>query len=303
MDRRDFLKIGLGATAGMIAPRVFASGRQPRLLKPIPSTGEMLPIVGMGTSITFNIGEDPDALRQRIAVLRAFFDHGGGMIDSSPMYGSSEAVIGKCLRSLKPESGMFSASKVWTSSGSDGPHEMAQSRRLWGIERFDLMQVHNLLAWKPHLKTLFDMKDQGQLKYVGVTTSHGRRHDDLLQLMRDWPIDFVQASYNIVDREVEQRILPLAADRGIAFIANRPFRRGGLIDSLKKHPLPAWSAEFDCDDWACFLLKFIASHPAVTCAIPATRRVDHMRENMGAVSGRLPDAAMRSRMIGYVAQL
>ncbi|MES9957842.1 MAG: aldo/keto reductase, partial [Sedimenticola sp.] len=245
----------------------------------------------------------PRAREQRTEVLRAFFEMGGGMIDSSPMYGSSEAVIGHGLQKLSPTPGLFSATKVWTSSGEDGPREMEDSRRLWGVERFDLMQVHNLLAWEEHLETLLSMKEQGRVRYVGITTSHGRRHRDIEHVMRTRPIDFVQASYNILDREVEQRLLPLAAERGIAFIANRPYQRGRLIDHAKRHPLPDWAGEFDCNDWACFLLKFIASHPAVTCAIPATSRVDHMRENMGALLGRLPDARMRKRMIAYVEEL
>ena len=257
----------------------------------------------MGSSRTFNVGDDPQAIAQRKEVLRTFFDLGGSLIDSSPMYGSSEAVIGRCLESLGKTTGLFSATKVWTSSGSDGPIEIEASRQLWGVEGFDLLQVHNLVAWEAHLETLFAMKEEGRLRYVGITTSHGRRHAELEKLMRNWPLDFVQASYNIVDREVEQRILPLARERGIAFIANRPFRRGGLIDRVKKYPLPRWAEEFDCRDWAAFLLKFIVTHPAVSCAIPATSRVDHMIENMGAMRGEQPDAVMRKKMAAYVTAL
>ena len=236
-------------------------------------------------------------------MLRAFFERGGGLVDSSPMYGSSEAVIGHALARLGAAPGLFAATKVWTSAGEDGAEEIERSRRLWGRDRFDLLQVHNLLAWEAHLETLFEMKREGRLRYVGITTSHGRRHDDLLRVMRDRPIDFVQLSYNIRDREVERRILPLAAERGIAVIANRPFRRGSLIDRLKRHPLPSWAVEFDCRHWAAFLLKFIVSHPALTCAIPATTRVDHMHENMDALHGRQPDPATRARMIRYVERL
>ena len=149
----------------------------------------------------------------------------------------------------------------------------------------------------------FEMKARGALSYVGITTSHGRRHAELLRIMRDWPLDFVQATYNIVDREAEREILPLAAERGIAFIANRPYRRGSLIDFAQRHPLPGWAAGIDCPHWPAFLLKFIAAHPAVTCVIPATSRVDHMHENMSALRGRQPDAAMRERMASYVAAL
>lgn len=301
MDRRRFLSM---LVAGLAAGLPAGAAREPApLTGMVPASGERIPLIGLGTSITFNIGDDPSARARRVEVLRAFFELGGGMIDSSPMYGSSEAVIGHGLDTLGATPGLFSATKVWTSDGDDGPDEIEQSRRLWGVGGFDLLQVHNLLAWKEHLATLFEMKAQGRVRYVGITTSHGRRHADLERIMRTQPIDFVQASYNILDREVERRILPLAAERGIAFIANRPFRRGHLIDAAKRHPLPPWAAGCGCRDWAAFLLKFIVSHPAVTCAIPATSRVDHMIENMGAMRGQLPDAAMRTRMIEYVRSL
>jgi diketogulonate reductase-like aldo/keto reductase len=216
------------------------------------------------------------------------------------MYGSSQQVIGYGLTKLGKTSEVFSAEKVWTYSGSDGRDQIAQTRRYWNVKRFDLMQVHNLLSWEDHLPMLFDMKASGQVRYVGITTSHGRRHRKFEQVMRDHPLDFIQVTYNILDREVEQRILPLAKERGIAAIANRPFQQGELIDWAKRHPLPPWAADIDCANWAQFLLKFTVSHPAVTCAIPATSRVDHVIENMGAATGRLPDDAMRKRMIAYV---
>lgn len=306
MQRRRFLATlpaALAALGAMGVPRAALSAPQSILRKTIPSSGEMIPAIGMGTWITFNVGDDPQARAQRVEVLRTFFELGGGMIDSSPMYGSAEEVVGHCLAALGEPSSLFRATKVWTSSGDDGPDEIETSRKLWDVERFDLLQVHNLLAWEEHLHTLFDMKAQGRLRYVGVTTSHGRRHADIEHVMRTQPIDFVQATYNIADREVEQRILPLAAERGIAFIANRPFRRGDLIDDLQRHPLPAWAADIDCTSWPTFLLKFIVSHPAVSCAIPATSRVDHMQENMGALRGPQPDAAMRARMVEYVRNL
>ena len=303
MDRRRFIQLAGAGLALTAAPSLYAATGRPPLRKPIPSSSETLPVIGMGTWVSFNVGEDLRARAQRSEVLKTFFALGGGMIDSSPMYGSAEAVLGDLLAPLRPTPGLFAATKVWTSSGKDGPQEIEASRRLWGVERFDLLQVHNLLAWQRHLETLFDMKESGRLRYVGITTSHGRRHAELLRVMRDWPIDFVQATYNILDREVERAILPLAAERGIAFIANRPYRRGELIDFAKRHPLPAWSGDIDCQHWAAFLLKFIVSHPAVTCAIPATSRVDHMIENMSAMHGRQPDGEMRERMAAYVTAL
>jgi diketogulonate reductase-like aldo/keto reductase len=274
----------------------------PLVARAIPSTGEPLPAIGLGTWITFNVGEDPVGRAACAEVMRAFFAGGGRMIDSSPMYGSSEAVIGHGLGRLGEVPGLFSATKVWIRSGAAGPGQIEQSRRLWRLPRLDLVQVHNLLSWEAHLETLLAMKGEGRLRYVGITTSHGRRHEELEQIMRTRPIDFVQVTYNPVDREVERRILPLAAERGIAVIANRPFRGGPLVRGLEGERVPAWAAEIDCASWAQLLLKFTVSHPAVTCAIPATTRVDHVRENMGAARGRMPDRAMRARILADLAE-
>jgi diketogulonate reductase-like aldo/keto reductase len=180
---------------------------------------------------------------------------------------------------------------------------MEESRELWGVERFDLMQIHNLLNWDGHLETLLEDKAQGRIRYIGMTTSHGRRHEELEQTMAEQPLDVAQFTYNILDREAERRLLPLAAERGLAVLVNRPFRRNQLFRLFEQHPLPEWAAEIDCANWAQFFLKFVVSHPAVTCAIPATSRVDHMQENMGALYGRLPDQAMRERMVRHVESL
>jgi diketogulonate reductase-like aldo/keto reductase len=262
-----------------------------------------LPVIGMGSWLTFDVGGDERLRDVRVDVLRTFFELGGAMIDSSPMYGSSQEVIGHCLGRIADTRTLFSATKVWSWRASRGPGQMEESRHLWGVDGFDLMQIHNLLGWQGHLETLLDDKAAGRIRYVGVTTSHGRRHGDMEEVMAEQPIDFVQLTYNILDRRAERRLLPLAAERGLAVIANRPYRRGELFDHFARHPLPEWSAEFDCANWAQFFLKFIVSHPAVTCAIPATSRADHMRENMGALYGRLPDARMRERMIRYVESL
>jgi diketogulonate reductase-like aldo/keto reductase len=235
--------------------------------------------------------------------MRAFFEAGGRLIDSSPMYGSSQEVIGYGLAKLRRPAPLFSADKVWISSGAGGPAQIEESRRRWGVPRFDLLQVHNLMAAEEHLRTLFAMKAAGRLRYVGVTTSDGRRHDEMERLMRAHPLDFVQLTYNLLEREGEDRLLPLARERGIGVIVNRPFRRGELIREFERHPLPAWAREIDCGNWAQVLLKFIVSHPAVTCAIPATSRADHVRENLGAASGRLPDEALRRRMVADLEKL
>jgi diketogulonate reductase-like aldo/keto reductase len=282
----------------------FAAGAaSPALKRAIPGTAEQVPVIGMGSWITFDVGKDAQLRDDRLKVLRTFFEMGGGMVDSSPMYGSSQEVIGYCLERIPEKRSLFSATKVWTWRQSHGAGQMEESRRLWGVERFDLMQIHNLLNWQGHLETLLAHKAEGHIRYIGVTTSHGRRHDAMENLIAEQPLDFVQFTYNILDRRAERRLLPLAAERGLAVIANRPFRRGELFEYFARHPLPEWAAEFDCANWAQFFLKFIVSHPAVTCAIPATSRVDHMRENMGALYGRLPDQKMRKRMIHYVENL
>jgi diketogulonate reductase-like aldo/keto reductase len=267
----------------------------------IPSGNEALPRVGLGTWITFNVGQDPPARAQCAQVVRAFLEGGGRVIDSSPMYGSSQGVVGDALRSLGAQQQAFAADKVWTSS--DGAAQVETSRKLWQVPRFDLLQVHNLLAWEKQLPLLLRMKERGELRHVGITTSEGRRHRDFEQIMRTQPLDFVQFTYNLFDREVEQRLLPLAAERRIAVLVNRPFQEGDLLRRLQRHALPPWAAEIDCASWAQFALKFVVSHPAVTCAIPATRRVDHVRENLAAGSGRMPDEAMRRRMAAHVASL
>ena len=272
--------------------------------RPIPSTGEPLPVVGLGSWITFNVGDDAVARTACTEVMRAFVDGGGRMIDSSPMYGSSQSVIGDGLARLGAAARVFSADKVWIASGARGPAQIEASRRLWRLERFDLLQVHNLLGWEEHLPALLAMKAARRLRYVGITTSEGRRHADIERIMAREPIDFVQLTYNPLDREAEQRLLPLAQERRIAVIANRPFREGALLRALERHRMPAWGAsELGCDGWAQLVLKFIVSHPALTCAIPATSRVDHVRQNLGAARGPMPDAAMRRRIAALIASL
>ena len=273
------------------------------LTRAVPSSGEALPLVGLGSWITFNVGTDEAARSACVEVVRAFFAGGGRMIDSSPMYGSSQPTIGHALARLGMPAALFSAEKVWIGDAARGAAQMEASRVHWGVPRFDLMQVHNLQSWQDHLPRLLAMKASGRLRYVGITTSEGRRHGELEQIVRTQPIDFVQLTYNLLDREVEQRILPLAQERRVAVIVNRPFRQGRLLDALQRHPLPGWAAEIDCDSWAQVALKFVVSHPVVTCAIPATSQVAHVRQNMGAARGRMPDAALRRRMAADVAAL
>ena len=313
-SRRNFLNLAAGITSffafkNIIPDTALAQPVRPpdpekQITKPIPSTGEMIPVIGMGTWITFNVGPDTTLRNQRTEVLKEFFRYGGGMIDCSPMYGTSADVLGYALERINNTPNLFPASKIWASSTADGPSQMQTQKQHWGINSFDLMQVHNLRNWRGHLETLRRYKEEGKIRYIGVTTSHGRRHEDLEQVLKTQDIDFVQLTYNILDREAEDRLIPIAKDKGIAVIANRPYRRKDLMYKFQSRPLPGWAEEdADARNWAEFLLKFIVSHPGVTCTIPATTQVPHMRENMGAAYGYLPDDKTRARMIEYVESL
>ncbi len=305
--RREILRgvasAGALVAAGRLLPDIARAQPGASLARAIPSSGERVPVVGMGSWITFNVGPSQKLRDARVKVLQTFFELGGAMVDSSPMYGSSEDVIGYCLKRIDNDQALFSATKVWTVSEAMGKRQMKKSAYLWGLEKFDLMQIHNLLDWETHLRTLKVWKEQGRVRHLGITTSHGRRHGDMIKVMQSQPLDFVQLTYNIDDREAEKQLLPLARDKGIAVIINRPFRRGDLFSRYAHNPLPEWAAEIGCENWAQLFLKFVISHPAVTCAIPATSRVDHMVENMGALQGPLPDARMRRRMVQYVESL
>ena len=306
-ERRRLLQQALVLAGAAVLPAHAQAQRQTSGPAPqtraIPRSGEALPLVGLGSWITFNVGNDPAAREACADVMQAFFAAGGRLIDSSPMYGSSQSVIGHGLRRVGTLERVFAADKVWVSPASRGPAQMEASRALWGVPRFDLLQVHNLLAWREHLPVLLEMKAAGRVRYVGITTSEGRRHDEMERIMRSQPLDFVQLTYSLRDRRAEQRLLPLAQERGIAVIANRPFEQGSLLRQLQRHPLPPWAGEWQCTSWAQLALKFVIAHPAVTCAIAATTRVDHVRENVGAARGPLPDEAMRRRAAALVESL
>lgn len=293
-------RLGMLSSGALWAADAHSAEEGP-LRKTIPGTGETVASVGMGTWITFNVG--PRQRDDRCEVLKTFFELGGQMVDSSPMYGKSESVLGYCLEKFPPslDQPLFSATKVWTSG--DGREQVKNSYDLWEVEQFDLLQVHNLLNWREHLAYLRALKSRKKIRYIGITTSHGRRHEEMEQIMREEPLDFVQLTYNILDREAEQRLLPLAQERGIAVIANRPYRQKELFHRYQHRPLPDWAGEVGCRNWADFFLKFIISHPAITCAIPATTQVEHMRENMGAMHGVMPSESQRQRMADYVRSL
>jgi diketogulonate reductase-like aldo/keto reductase len=300
-SRRRFLKaLGALGVAGALLPAGPRAAAGMPMRRAIPSSGELLPVIGMGTSRTFDAGDSASKRAELLAVLRAYFEHGGALIDSSPMYRSAEEVTGALLAQLKPRPKIFAATKVWVDGKQAGIEQMERSRQLWGIERFDLMQIHNLRDWQVHIETLKAWKTQGRIRYLGITTSHGRAHEELESALKTERFDFVQFTYNIEERETERLLLPLAAERGVATLINRPFGRGDLFAKVRGQALPEWAKEFDCASWAQFFLKFVVSHPAVTCAIPATSKAQHMVDNMGAGFGRLPDAKLRSRMIEHL---
>lgn len=300
MDRREALRF---LAVAAMSPAIAARAQPAPIARRIPSSGETLPAIGLGTWLTFDVGAaDTPARRARGDILRAFLAAGGLVVDSSPMYGSSEAVIGEEL-ARTPGARVFSATKVWTVGGLSGRRQMEHSLALWRTRRVDLMQVHNLLDWETHWPTLRAWKAEGRARYIGMTTSHGRRHDDLEAIIKRERPDFVQLTYNLADRQVEKTLLPLAADRGAAVIVNRPFDGGELFGAKTAKPLPGWAREIDCRSWAEAFLKWIVAHPAITCAIPATSQPAHLEQNMRAAAGPLPDAALRRRIAEDYAKL
>jgi aryl-alcohol dehydrogenase-like predicted oxidoreductase len=291
MDRRQALGFLAGAGGALVLPHALAQA--PATVRAIPATSEKLPPVGLGTWITFDVTSAADRAA-RGEVMRAFFAGGGRLVDSSPMYGASEETIGSALPANAGS--MFSATKVWTVGALAGRRQIENSYRLWKLQRFDLLQVHNFLDYEAHLATLRRLRSEGRVRYIGVTTSHGRRHDLAEKIMREEPIDFIQFTYNLNDREAEERLLPMAADKRIAVIINRPFDGGNQFGAKTAKALPGWAKEIGCASWAEAFLKWIVAHPAVTCAIPATSQVAHVRENVRAMTGPLPDAALRKRI-------
>ena len=300
--RRRFLQAS--AAAATLAPYThafLAAAQSDPVKKIIPASGEKLSVIGLGTSRTFDVDPEQAAQSPLLEVMRAFFDNGGQLIDSSPMYGAAEAVSGALLQALGRPAELFSATKVWTYGKQEGIEQMQRSSERLGVRPIDLMQIHNLRDWQVQLETLREWKAAGKIRYIGITTSHGRYHDELETILQNQPLDFVQFSYNIGNRDAEQRLLPIAREHGIATLINRPYQRGSLFRAVKGRALPEWAAEIDCASWGQFFLKFIASHPDVTCIIPATSKLKHMVDNMAAGYGRLPDASMRKRMIEAIA--
>ena len=310
INRRQFIEkgmgLGIGLASAVAAGFMFPSSVNaalPSIRKAIPKTGEMLPVIGMGTSRTFDASGDAELLTRLTRVTQTFFDLGGGMIDSSPMYGSSQKVLGQLLPKVNGKKNLFAATKVWIEGKEEGIEQMEASREQWGIKHFDLMQIHNLLDWESHFETLQQMKEDGKIRYIGITTSHGRYHSQLSGILEKHNFDFVQLTYNIANRDVESPLLSMAQDKGIAVIVNRPYQRGDLFRHVKGKPLPVWAGDFNCTSWGQYFLKYAVSHPAVTCAIPATTKVKHMKDNMQAARGLLPTPKQRIQMVKYFESL
>ena len=273
------------------------------ILRAIPSSGEKLPAIGMGTWITFDVGESETRRKDLKEVLGIFLTRGGKMIDSSPMYGSAEKVVGDLLTDLKLRQQAFLATKVWTTGEADGIQQMQQSAQRMNAGVIDLMQVHNLVDVRIHLATLQKWKAEGKVRYTGITHYLVSAYPDLMQVIKTAKPDFVQFNYNIRVREAEKTLLPFCRDNGIAVINNRPLDGGDLFNRTRGKTIPAWAKDYDIENWAQYFLKYIISHPAVTCAIPATSKPAHMEENMGAVYGRLPDEAGRRKMAEFFEKL
>jgi diketogulonate reductase-like aldo/keto reductase len=295
LSRRAVLRL-MVAAAGPARAGAASAIRQ----SPIPSSGERIPTVGVGTWRTFDVGASTAERAPLNEVLRQFVGLGGRVVDSSPMYGAAESVVGDLATDLAITDKLFLATKVWTRGRDAGVSQMEQSLRRLRTRRIDLMQIHNLLDWRTHLRTLRDWKQAGRIRYLGVTHYTSSVYDELEEVLRGEALDFVQVNYSLGEREAERRILPLARDRQVAVLVNRPFSEGGLFQRVRGQTLPTWAAEFDCESWAQFFLKWILAHPAVTCVIPGTSRPQHLVDNMNAGLGKLPDAATRERMTALV---
>jgi aryl-alcohol dehydrogenase-like predicted oxidoreductase len=315
MTRREAARLIGASAAGLVLPiSARAASESPTMLtRTIPSSGEKLPVIGLGTWRAFDVDLTTDNRRQLEEVLSLFVKLGGRVIDSSPMYGRAEEVIGELTAALgirdklataSPSGGgLFLATKVWTHGKENGIKSMERSMALLRTKRVDLMQVHNLVDVQTHLATLREWKQQGRIRYLGITHHEAGAFPDVEKVMRSEKLDFVQINYSLMEREAEERVLPLAQERGVAVIVNRPFGAGDLFGKVRSKPLPGWATEFDCRSWAQFFLKWIVAHPAVTCAIPATDKPGHLEDNMQGGVGRLPDEDMRRRMVELVSSL
>jgi diketogulonate reductase-like aldo/keto reductase len=292
LTRAQLLRFGAASSLAFGLPfTAHAQRPTPMNTRPIPSSKENLPVIGCGTWLGFDYSPGTPEYARLPGVLEALFDAGGRVVDSSPMYGRAEANTGDLLAAAKSRDKAFLATKVWTSGREAGIAQMEQSFARLKTQRMDLMQVHNLVDWRTHLATLRDWKAQGRVRYIGITHYTASAYGEVEAVLRAEKLDFLQINYSLDERTSEKRLLPLAAERGVAVIVNMPFGGGGLLRRLRDKPLPAWAAEIGCTSWAQVLLKFVLGHPSVTCAIPGTSRPEHMAENAKAGMGVVPDAA------------
>ena len=296
MNRREFALLLAAAAA---ANPLRAAERPAMLKKKIPSSGEAVPVIGMGSSNTFDVGSTAAELDPLREVLRAFAAAGASIVDTSPMYGRSETVLGDLIAELGLRPRLWLATKVWTRGRKAGEEQIAESMRRLRTDRLELLQIHNLLDWREHLPTVRALQQSGKVRYAGITHYRADAHAELERVLAAERFDWLQVNYSLAEREAEARLLPFCRDKGVAVMANRPFADGAMFERVRGKPLPPWAAEIGCASWAQFFLKFVVSHPAVTCVIPATAKAKHAQDNLAAGLAPMPDAAQRARMVEY----
>ncbi len=302
--RRDFIKYSLLSISNIIfSNKLFALNQKKIIKKIIPKSKESISPIGMGTWLTFDVMPTKKNVYDRSLILNSFFENHGQIIDSSPMYGMAEKIVGMSLKNLENKNKLFSATKVWTPAQFYGEKQIKNSFELWKLSKFSLIQVHNLLSYESHFNTLTKYKKEGKIKYLGITTSHGSRHNELINIMKKDDIDFVQFTYNILDDEAEEYLLPLANEKNIAVIINRPFQGGHLFNYTKNLKIPNWIKNYNLNSWSEIFLKFIISHPFVTCVIPATSQLSHMKENMQSQYGSLLNDYQRAEIKKFFQKL
>lgn len=302
LNRRELMALGAAAGGGLVVPGLLAAD-EAVMRRKIPASGELLPVVGLGTSGVFDVDPTAGNLSARREIVDLMVERGASVIDTSPMYGQAEDVVGRVVDDLGVRDRLFFATKVWTRGREEGLAQMEESFRLLRTETIDLMQVHNLVDTRNQLRSIRELKEAGRIRYSGITHYRVSEHDDLADVIKAERPDFVQLNYSIVTRAAENTLLPLAADRGVAVIVNRAFEDGDLFRAVRGRDVPEWALEAGIESWGQFFLKYVLAHPAVTCVIPGTSKPRHMRDNLGAGTGALPDAGLRRRMVSFIESL